>query len=92
MANNKKTLEQDNNEPATAIGEALRGLAKQVTKTSIVRNAIADIEKAKEEGISNKAIVETISAHGITIDEKSFASLLSRIRRELLKSNKSKKV
>lgn len=62
------------------ISNALKALARDETKTSIIRETFKDIEDCRAAGITNKKIAQTLSANGLEIDEKSLASLLCRER------------
>lgn len=63
--------------------EALRELTsetKNQTKMGRLRGLFDEIEKAKEAGVSNAKIVETLNAQGLDINLKTFESMMYKIR------------
>jgi hypothetical protein len=63
--------------------EALRELTsepKNQTKMGRLRGLFDEIEKAKEAGVSNIKIVETLNAQGLDINLKTFESMMYKIR------------
>jgi hypothetical protein len=73
--------------------EALRKLVtgtESRTKIARLRGMMPDVEAAKEAGISNKKIVETLNEHGFEITQKTFEMMLYRLRKERRQGNQKK--
>jgi len=67
------------------ISQSLRSLAskdKTRSKTAILRDVLDDVEIAMAAGVSQIAIVDELSRHGLDMSLPTFKSALSRLRKK----------